>query len=85
MAISQEQIRRIQSNNLNDSVVRDSLAGYLHQHLRTFFGVIVPPPELAYVLEKYAKEVPQAIELAAELNAVGIRPRGWPTKGDDRQ
>jgi hypothetical protein len=81
MAISPEQVRRIKTNDLNDDLVRVSLAGWFHQHLARFHAVDVAPEELYEALTRYAEFVPKTIAMGADLHESGMRPHEWPTKG----
>ena len=78
MAISPEQLRRIKTNDLNDELVRISLAGWLHQELRNIHGVEIDTQELFGAISEYVEAIPSKIALAADLVESGMRPRGWP-------
>lgn len=78
MAISPEELRRIKTNDLNDELVRISLAGWLHQELRNLHGIDVNTQELFGAITEYIKAIPRGIATAADLIDSGMRPRGWP-------
>jgi hypothetical protein len=79
MTITPEQIRRIKTNDLNDDLVRISLAGWLHQELKRFHAIDVPHQELFGAITKYVECVPD-IGMAAEMIDAGVRVRNWPTR-----
>lgn len=76
--ISDAEIVRLLSNDLNDPIVRQALSGFLSGALKTDRSHRVPPKVINRWLDLYIETTPQMIEVSRQMLDRGFRPPDIP-------